>query len=399
MIGGTAQAGSLPSDTGKGLFSHPVWLVGFRPFFTLAFVSGALLPLLWALAFAGTLSWPAGGLNAQAWHAHEMFYGFGWAVLGGFLLTASKNWVKIRGMHGGALAVAVLLWLVERGAIFLTQPLLRTVALNVFTLYLVSYLVWTLVRYRKQDFFQDNWFFVIALPLFLAAKNLLLVPETYFLGTTMTLGLFRVAFAVMFERTMPQFMQNAMGVKLPRRAWLDLPIKSLILLSVFEHLMPASVGAALMGLAALLLLVRFFTWHPIIGMRRFEIGIMYVGYLGLVVNLALTALKSAGLFYGIGTLPTHAFTFLCMGLVIPAMFIRISQGHTGRKLLFTTSDRLALGAMGAATFFRLVATQLWPAQYSLWVSLAAIGWSLCFIVIGWRVIPFMWKARIDGKVH
>jgi uncharacterized protein involved in response to NO len=29
-----------------------------------------------------------------------MFFGFGWAVLGGFLLTASKNWVKIRGYHG-----------------------------------------------------------------------------------------------------------------------------------------------------------------------------------------------------------------------------------------------------------------------------------------------------------
>jgi hypothetical protein len=29
-----------------------------------------------------------------------MFFGFGWAVLGGFLLTSTKNWVGVRGYHG-----------------------------------------------------------------------------------------------------------------------------------------------------------------------------------------------------------------------------------------------------------------------------------------------------------
>ena len=44
-----------------------------------------------------------------------MFYGFGWAVLGGFLLTATKNWLGIRGYHGSVLIVLVVLWLTERG--------------------------------------------------------------------------------------------------------------------------------------------------------------------------------------------------------------------------------------------------------------------------------------------
>src|SRR4051812_6242280 len=103
------------------MFNHPIWLAGFRPFFTLAFVSGAILPIVWALVFAGLLVLPASGLPALTWHAHEMFYGFGWAVMGGFLLTASKNWVKIRGIHGGPLALAALLWLVERVAVFLPR--------------------------------------------------------------------------------------------------------------------------------------------------------------------------------------------------------------------------------------------------------------------------------------
>ncbi|MCB1892227.1 MAG: NnrS family protein, partial [Rhodocyclaceae bacterium] len=80
--------------------AHPLWLAGFRPFFALACLSGLSLPVLWTLMFAGWIEAPATAFTGFQWHAHEMFFGFGWAMLGGFLLTASKNWVKIRGYHG-----------------------------------------------------------------------------------------------------------------------------------------------------------------------------------------------------------------------------------------------------------------------------------------------------------
>lgn len=334
-----------------------------------------------------------------AWHAHEMFFGFGWAVLGGFLLTASKNWVKIRGIHGWPLAVAVALWAIERAAIFVSDPVVSRILLNAFPAYVVTYLVWTLVRYRKQDAFPDNGFFVVALPLFLIAKNLLMTPSAWVAGTTMTLGLFRVAFVMMFERTMPQFMRNGPGITLPRRRWIDMPIKVLVLASVFEGFLPARAAALLLAVAAALLLARFFTWHPVAGMKRFGIAVMYVGYMGLVIHLGLAALRYVGMFAGVGTLATHAFTFLCMGVVIPAMLLRICQGHTGRKLLFTWSDRPAFGAMFAAAFVRLVATQVWPASYGTWIMAAGIGWAICFAVIGLRVSPFLFAPRVDGRVH
>ena len=73
------------------LSAHPLWLVGFRPFFLLACLAGLAFPLLWALMFTGALPAPASPVSALQWHAHEMFFGFGWAVLGGFMLTATKN--------------------------------------------------------------------------------------------------------------------------------------------------------------------------------------------------------------------------------------------------------------------------------------------------------------------
>lgn len=386
-----------PVQQRRPLFRHPIWSVGFRPFFLLAFGAGALLPLVWALAFAGAIRLPARGLPPLAWHAHEMFYGFGWAVMAGFLLTATRAWLQIRGMHGGPLAFAVLLWLVERAAVFLPPSPLRTVLLNLFLPWVVGWLVVSLLRHRQRDIFPDNGYFVLALPLFPVAKNLLVSPMGWTVGIGMTLGLYRLAFAVMFERTTSQFMRNAMGVELPRRRWLDHGIKGLLAIGIFQALLPAPIVASVLMGAALLLLGRFATWSPRLGLRRFDIGVMYVGQLGLALHLALESLRLAGVWTGFGTLSLHAFTFLCMGLIVPAMLVRICQGHTGRKPQFARSDRIAIWLMGLAAFLRLVATQIWHDGYALLVGLAALCWSACFVVIGLRLGPFLLQPRADGR--
>ncbi|WP_374001428.1 NnrS family protein [Bdellovibrio bacteriovorus] len=381
---------------------HPLFLVGFRPFFVLTILSGAALPLLWALAFAGKLNLHLTGISVVQWHVHEMFFGFGWAILGGFLLTASKNWVKIRGLHGGWLVVAVLMWLVERLGIWFYGSLpggLRLLAVNAFIFYVAAYILWSLLYYRKQDSFRDNYFFVIALPLFIVAKNLVLSPEYYIQGWMMTLGLFRLAFVVMFERTITQFMKNSMEVTLIRNPYLDYGIKFFALISVFAGFMPEGVGAAVLLIAGLLLGIRFVLWNPHKGLSTFAIGLSYFGYLALTVHFFLEFLRVQNQLPSIGALSVHVFTFLCMGVVIPAMMIRIAQGHTGRKLLFTGMDRVAIACMGAGAFFRLVMTQIQPQGYFMWIALAGIGWALCFILLGIRLIPFLWQPRIDGKVH
>lgn len=94
--------------------THPLWLVGFRPFFSLACLAGLSLPVAWILIFKGVLPAPSQHFSPVQWHAHEMFFGFGWAVLGGFLLTASKNWVGVRGYHGGTLMFLAAAWIFER---------------------------------------------------------------------------------------------------------------------------------------------------------------------------------------------------------------------------------------------------------------------------------------------
>lgn len=372
-----------------------MWSVGFRPFFPLAMLAGALLPWLWLLSVGGAWAIPT-PLNPVQWHAHEMFYGFGWAVLGGFLLTATKNWVRIRGYHGAALALLVLAWLCERAVAAAGGALpgwATLLGLNLFLPAIVIMLVYSLVRYRERDGFADNYYFLIVLPLFIVAKNLL-IDETHAAeGITMTLGLFRVAFLVMLERTLGGFMQGTFGLAITRDARLDGAIKGLAVALVGTAWWPTTVAALLSALLAGLLLWRFFLWHPKAGMSRLDIGIMYLGYLGIVLQLLVGALP----FVWVGSVTVHLFSFGVMGLIIPAMLVRISKGHTGRPVRFEPADHVVLYLMMLAFASRLIAPQLWPGAYLVWLVIAALAWSAGFALLFVRYVPFYLAPRADGK--
>jgi len=382
--------------------THPLWLVGFRPFFALACLSGLSLPVLWALIFSGTLRPPPAPFSPSQWHAHEMFFGFGWAVLGGFLLTSTKNWVKVRGYHGTALIVLAAAWLLERAGIWFAgelPPFLFRLATNLFLATIVTMLLWTLIRHHRDDSFRDNYFFLIILPLFLVAKNLLLSTEHFQTGAAMTLALLRVAFLVMLERTLTQFMKNALQADILRNRVLDTAIKLLALLLVVASLLPPQISSWLALLLALLLGVRFAFWQPHLALRRLEIGIMYLGYLAIVAQLLLQFVEQTGQPAWLGSLSMHVFTFGAMGLIIPAMLIRIANGHTGRKVVFDRLDKSVLWIMIAGFVLRIVVPQIDPAGYLRWISLAAACWFACFAILGWRYIPYLLQARVDGKEH
>ncbi len=384
------------------LFSHPLWLVGFRPFFTLAILAGMLLPVLWALIFSGVISAPTHTFTAVQWHAHEMFFGFGWAVLGGFLLTATKNWVKVRGYHGLALMLLAVAWLFERAGMWLegTWPtLLFYISNNLFLSVIVVAVLWTLTSNRKTDTYRDNFLFLLILPIFLLSKNLMLSADYYQTGMSMAVGLFRVAILVMLERTSFAFMKGAFQVEILQNPLLNMTIKLLALLLIFTNLLPAPLSTIIALLLAVLLTGRLMYWKPQLAMQRLDIGIMYLGNVAVIAQLLIEFFRQLTHFAWPASLSIHVFTFGAMGLIIPAMLIRISQGHTGRKVTFVAIDKRALYFMMLAFLLRIIAPQLYPAGYTIWIMLSALCWFSCFAMLGWRYIPMLMQPRIDGKEH
>ena len=382
--------------------THPFWLVGFRPFFALACLSGMVLPIAWALIFSGSLPPPDAPFTSVQWHAHEMFFGFGWAVLGGFLLTSTKNWVNIRGYHGPALMLLAAAWIIERLAMSFggNWPLpLAMLANNAFLGSIAAMLLWTLIRYRSQDSYRDNAFFMLMLPAFLVAKYLMLYGNNFAAGYGMAIALFRLAFLVMLERTLTQFMKGIFQVQILRQPMLDTPIKLLGLLLVMEPFLPRPLTAGLSLALAVLLAIRFVFWKPQLAFRRIDIGIMYIGYLAIVGQLLIEALGHVMNLVWIGSVSVHLFTFGAMGCVIPAMIMRISKGHTGRKVVFDGLDRAVLYVMIVALVMRIVVPQIAPGAYLACIHAAATCWLLAFGTLAVRYIPILLQPRIDGREH
>src|SRR5215467_1080040 len=91
---------------------------GYRPFFLLAALHGAVLVPVWVAAVFGWLALPVE--MEVSWHAHQMVYGFAAAGLAGFMLTAVPNWTGAPPLRRAPLAALALLWLVGRLAMSLT---------------------------------------------------------------------------------------------------------------------------------------------------------------------------------------------------------------------------------------------------------------------------------------
>jgi len=271
---------------------------------------------------------------------------------------------------------------------------------NLFLFAIVALLLTTLIGHRDKDSYRrDNILFLFVLPLFWIAKTLLLAPDQFNIGWSMTIGLFRVAFLIMLERTQSQFMRSAFKVEILRRPVLDAAIKALAVVLVFGALLPAELSHNLELALAALLLGRLAFWYPHKAFRRLDIGIMYLGYLAIAGQLLIDALPPPGGIGWVGTVSVHVFTFGTMGLIIPAMMIRIANGHTGRKVIFGRLEKTVLWIMITAFFLRLVGPQFAPEAYMRWLDLAATCWFVAFGLLAWRYIPQLLRPRVDGREH
>ena len=85
--------------------------------YLLAGAYAALGVPLWALQYLG---WLPGA--DPLWHAHEMLFGYVFAVIAGFLLTAVRSWTGLGTPAGAPLAAVASLWLIARALALYSLP-------------------------------------------------------------------------------------------------------------------------------------------------------------------------------------------------------------------------------------------------------------------------------------
>ncbi|KAA8562180.1 hypothetical protein FX985_02246 [Pseudomonas extremaustralis] len=389
-------------DRRKAMSITPLFRLAFRPFFLGACVLAVLAIPVWLLALGGQFgSWqPAGGW--LAWHRHELLFGFGLAIIAGFLLTAVQTWTGRPGISGNALALLAGLWLAARlGWLFnLHWPLLAVLELT-FPLAVAAVMGWTLWQVRQKR----NYPIVLVLALLTVADALslygLLRNDLGLQRQAVLTGLWLVAamMGLIGGRVIPFFTQRGLGrvEAVKPWPWLDrVLLGGSMLVAVLYGAGPALstnlwIGLlfAGLGLGHLLRLVR---WHDRGLWRVPLLWSLHLAYAWLAVACLGMALWHFGAPFN-PSLAVHALTIGAMAGLILAMIARVSLGHTGCALQPPAGMTLAFVLLNLACVSRVALVLLWPLA-ALW--LAGLCWSVGLGLYLWRYGPMLWQARVDG---
>jgi uncharacterized protein involved in response to NO len=359
--------------------------LGFRPLYLLAGAYAALAVPLWGLQYAGWL--PGAGI---AWHAHEMIFGYAFAVIAGFLLTAVRVWTGRPTPTGAALAGIVALWLAARVLAFWSLP-----AAGVADLLFAIAVAWGIGQPLAASANRRNYFFIV-LVLALGAAGFALQrwPQA-----AIALGLDVVLFviAVVAGRVVPAFTNSALpGAGARRHPWLEIAALGAILTLVAADAFGRTELAAGIALAAAALhAARLALWSPLHTLRRPILWILHLSYGWVVAHLALRGLTGFGLLpYALGT---HALTVGAIGGMTLGMMTRTARGHTARPLVVGRAEIAAYGLVQLAAVARVIVPLALPAAYLGATLVSAAFWFAAFALFVVTYVPILTRPRLDGE--
>lgn len=385
----------------------PVLRLGFRPFFLAGALFSIIALLLWGAMLSGYISFqPYGG--GMWWHIHEMLFGFGCAIVAGFLLTAIQNWTGIRGLSGLPLFGIFMLWVAGRIALLLPNILNDYVIILIDISFLpaVAYVLAKPLLKIKQ---YRNLFFVPLLVLFTVANvemhlaNLGLANMTVNQAAYASVMLMTFLMSVMAGRVVPMFTANGTKTeKVLPLPWLEklatgsLGIITVLLLISPLFSVPAFVFGALFILSGVCQAIRWYRWKPWI-----TLGVPLLWSIHGSIFFIWAGLFTLGMSYFI-SVPFvshlwHLLTVGGMGGLILAMISRVSLGHTGRMLQQPKAMFLGFLSIFIGAIIRVIGPIFWMEHYLTFINLSISLWLVAFGLFAYHYAPMLFKGRVDGR--
>ncbi len=390
-------------------FSGPaIFAAGFRPFFLLAASWSALAMPIWLLVFGGHVDLPT-VLQPQVWHAHEMIYGYGAAVVAGFLLTAIPNWTGRMPLQGAPLAGLTLLWLAGRVAVLLSAAI-GPLAAAIIDLSFPTVFMAVVAREILAGRNWRNAPMLVALGLLLAGNVLvhleaLAVADTGALGLRLGIATLLMLVSLVGGRIIPSFTGNWLKKE---RADAPLPApfgrydRATLLVTGLALLawtaVPYSRVTPWLALAAGLLQAgRLARWGGAKATREPLLWILHLGYGWLALGLVLLA-ASAFFAWPPPTAALHALTAGTLGTMPLAVMTRATLGHSGRPLKAGAGTVTIYTLVTLAALIRVLAP-LAGHEYLDALMVAGIAWCAAFaLFVALYLRPLVTARREESRV-
>lgn len=382
------------------LYQHPILDLPFRSYFLLAPAFSIISLGLWLAFLNGVLNFDTRGLTPSIWHLHEMIFAFGATVAVAFILTAAQTWTNQRSVHGKALALLIILWLVTRLALLINSEI------SIYAGIVLQATWWLAVisLYAKLVFKANNRRNYVFIPMMvlMASLNIAILVADILGNTGLALHLSRsmilvfvLLMSVVGGRVIPFFTikgANTSMKNVPK--WLN---NSLIWVSIIglimfmlSHFVDLAIKPAVFMIAASILhCIRLLHWRTLQTLSVPLLWSLHTAYGFISLGLLMLGLS----YYQIGISfsdSLHLITIGAISLMILSMMSRVSLGHTGRALVVKKMVSLAFIIMLIATFIRsflpylLKSTSLivsWNLSAALWISAMLI-----FLITYWPIL-------------
>ncbi len=359
---------------------------GFRPFFLAAGVWALVGMALWPAVFAGAIVLPT-AFSAVDWHVHEMIFGYGGAVVAGFLLTAIPNWTGRLPVAGVSLAGLAALWAAGRIAVFASAAIGRPAAAAID----VSFLVVFAALVAREVAAGRNWrnLKTAGLVLSLALVNVAFQLEDARSGlaevsTRASLGLLVMLILLIGGRVTPSFTGNWLAkagqsrrpVPFGRPDGVVMALSALSLalwVAAPENLVTGALAFA-SGAATLWRLSR---WRGFAARRDPLVLVLHAGFFFAAAGFLAVGAHArwpSAVPYAAGV---HVWAVGAVGVMTLAMMTRATLGHSGRALVASKGTQFAYLCVVAALLAR-IAMALAPDFAWPLMQVAAGAWMLGF---------------------
>jgi uncharacterized protein involved in response to NO len=323
----------------------------------------------------------------MSWHAHQMLFGYAFAVIAGFLLTAVRVWTQRPTPSGAVLALIAFLWLAARVVALYSLPLGSLLDL-LFALGVAWGIGAPIVASRNR-----NWYFILSV-LALGAASIAFQawPRA---ALAVGLDVVLLVIAIMAGRVIPSFTNNAvMGAGARRNPWVEYGALGIVVLILGLDLLQLPVWWAALP-AAVLHAIRVALWAPLAARGRPILWILHLSYAWVVMHLLLRGL--AGFDLVSPTLATHALTVGVIGGLTLGMMTRTARGHTARPLKVGAWETAAFVLVHLAAIIRVIGPLPFPAAYVWLVVLSGAMWSVAFAIFTVVYLPILTRPRLDGQ--
>jgi len=384
----------------------PIFALAFRSLFLFGTIFSVLAISWWTYFWLNPSDWAPYGGHIW-WHSHEMLFGFGIAIVTGFLLTAVRNWTGVPGITGKPLASLVLVWLAGRGVISFGKELPWWTILSVD----VSYLLFAAIALAYPIIKVKQWRNLMFIPILLVLALLNGIshwsvasnqPETAMKVIHATIILFTLIIAIIGGRVMPMFTANGTGCKKSNPImWLEVTSIASILTMITISLIGFNQVAPLLlfcvsVIATVANAIRFSRWGIQYTLSIPILWSLHLSYIFIPIGFTLLAFQSIGWINNLSA-ALHSFTVGAIGGMILAMISRVSLGHTGRALKAHKLLCIAYTLMLIATLVRIIIPIWIPSFYSLSIGIAGLLWIFAFLFFAIIYAPMLLSKRVDGR--